>query len=73
MTCGVQIMSGKEAYIDPRTPLLVTEQQAEEEAQEEGVMEMARAATERIVLTPDPFSSLPLLGGEGGAWPPAAL
>ncbi|KAF5836510.1 hypothetical protein DUNSADRAFT_5841 [Dunaliella salina] len=64
------IMSGKEAYIDPRTPLLggiTTEQQAEEEEEEEGVMQLARAATERIVLTPDPFSSLPLLG-EGGSF-----
>eukprot|EP00967_Tisochrysis_lutea_P016822 scaffold19002_cov21-Tisochrysis_lutea.AAC.1 len=61
-------MSGKEEYIDPRTPLLggiTTEQQAAEEEEEEGVMQLARAATERIVLTPDPFSSLPLLG-EGG-------
>mmetsp|Transcript_15218 Transcript_15218/g.40145 ORF Transcript_15218/g.40145 Transcript_15218/m.40145 type:complete len:706 (+) Transcript_15218:67-2184(+) len=64
------IMSGKEEYIDPRTPLLggiTTEQQAAEEEEEEGVMQLARAATERIVLTPDPFSSLPLLG-EGGSF-----
>jgi len=66
----LQIMTGKEEYIDPRTPLLgsaTTEQQQQEEAEEEVTMQLARAATERFVTFPDPFSSLPLLGG-GGAW-----
>lgn len=70
-----QIMSGVESYVDPRTPLLVTEQQAQADAQEEGAMLLARAATARILLTPDPFGSLPMLNEGGGAWrrPPILL